>query len=262
MRIALLIATAAIAMSFQQLQTKGTVQQTQPVITGVQTTMAYEPGAVNISGRNFDMVTQVKIDGQAVPILDKSGNQLVIRRDLANPGFASLELVGPRFTVPGTIEFAPSLRGARTANNLHVVVNPVEPGSIWIDWSFRTLQTPSNLPGVYYPLMLDLTAPQSGRLCSEVSLTGEPVVVDMPIPMSGGMFDNLELRRIATCRRSASSATPPTSATPTWRSCSPARSRAAVSPRESDLSPAVTLTERRLAAGTETSKESRPEPET
>jgi len=196
MKTALLIGVAALSLSIGQLQTKGTILPSQPAITGVQTTMAYEPGPVSISGRQFDMVTQVKVDGQDMPILHRTGNELVIQHEYVNPGFGALELVVPGTPVRGTIEFTPSLRASRSATSLDMVLNPGEPGAVWINWSLRALDTPLDIPGVFYPQMLDLGIPRSGQLCSERSLTGEALDLSIPLPVLGGI-SGLELRRTA-----------------------------------------------------------------
>ena len=171
----------ALCLPVGQLQNKGNnVAQYDPVITSVQTRMSYEPGPVSITGQHFDMVTGVKIDGHAVRIVSQTRSQIVIWPENMLPGFATLELLRPGSSVKGTIEFAPSLRAARLGTTLRVMVNPGEPGLIWLNWSPRTLV--AQVPGVYYPQMIDLMARGAGLISQASSYEGEAVVITAPLP--------------------------------------------------------------------------------
>jgi hypothetical protein len=196
MKSLILLAVAVLASSFVQLDTKSNnVQQNQPVITWVGTTMSFEPGVVGIRGQNFDLVTRVEINGVAVNVVRSTPTEIMIQPGSMDPGFAALALVRPGGErVKAAIEFTPSLRAQRFEGGLQAVVNPGEHGQIWLEWSLRPLATPLQLPGTYFPQLLDLTFPYSGTLCSEVSVAGEPVVVTAPFPPEGGMLDYVELR--------------------------------------------------------------------
>jgi hypothetical protein len=177
------IAIAALSLSFGDLDLKGNnVQQSQTVITSIGSTMSYEPGHVSILGRGFDLVSQVKIDGQAVQVVRKTGNEIVIQPGIMDPGFYRLDLLRPGMRVTGTIEFAPTLRAARFGDMLRLVVNPGESGQVFVDWSYRCLETPAIVPGVSYMQMLDLTTPRCGPLSWSVSRDGEALVITAPVP--------------------------------------------------------------------------------
>lgn len=178
-----MIAIAALSLSFGDLELKGNnVQQSQTVITSIGSTMSYEPGLVSILGRGFDLVSQVRIDGQAVTVVRKSGTEIVIQPGVMDPGFYRLELVRPGTVVKGWMEFAPTLRAARFDDSLRLLVNPGESGQIFVNWSFACLDTPAVVPGAYYMQMLDLNAPRCGPLSWVLSRTGEPVVIIAPLP--------------------------------------------------------------------------------
>jgi hypothetical protein len=183
---------SAICLAPQVLHERGTsILRYDPVITSVETAMSYEPGLVSIRGEHFDFVNRVMIDGHDVPIARISGNEIWIKPDRMYPGFAPLELRDPRTSIKGAIEFAPSLYAAWYGDALRIRVNPLEPGLIWVNWSPRTLVT--NLPGIYYPQMLDMSVPKAGMLGQASSMAGEAVVFTAPIPAQIGLLD---LRRI------------------------------------------------------------------
>jgi|SRR5688572_16038092 len=198
MKSVVLFAVAALGMSFVQLDKKsGYIKQNEPVITSVETTMSYEPGLVTIRGQNFDMVSRVEIDGAPIEVVRSSPNEIVIRKDIVDPGFATLGLARPSgSSVKGTIEFTPSLRAARLGNGLQTTVNPGQHGYIWVNWSLRLLDDPFQVPGTHYPLLLDLSnASRSGSLWSGFSPDGLPVVVTAPFPTEGGLLELVELRQ-------------------------------------------------------------------
>jgi hypothetical protein len=183
---------AVLCLPVGQLQHKdNNIRQADPVITWVQTTMSYESGTVSIRGQNLDMVTGVKVAGHAVQVVRNTGSEILIRPFYMNPGFATLELLRSGPSVKGTIEFAPSLRAAWFGDALRIVVNPVEPAQIWLSWSPRSVVT--YVDGVYYPWMLDMTAPKAAGMADVSSYSGEPVVIMAPLPSQVG---TLELRRI------------------------------------------------------------------
>jgi hypothetical protein len=204
MKSLLLIPAAVLGLSFGDLDSKANnVGRYDPVITWVETAMSYEPGMVTIRGRNLELVSRVEIAGHAVPMVSSSGSQIVIRPGIMPPGFTTLELVRPSGArVSREIEFAPSLRATRSQDLLTgddtfcLVLNPGEPGVFWVEWSHRASGTPLNVPGVYNPLLLDLTTPRSGAMCSEMSTTGLPVAMVERIPsvLLGGLFDTLYLQ--------------------------------------------------------------------
>ena len=196
MKSMLFIGLATLGLSFQDLDHKGNnTLQSQTVITSIGSTMSYEPGQVSILGRGFDLVSQVRIDGQAVLVIRKTGTEIVIQPGVKDPGFYRLELVRPGTIVKGWMEFAPTLRAARFGEPLQLLVNPGESGQIFINWSFGCLETPAIVPGAYYMQMLDLDTPRSGPLTWTLSWTGEPVVIMAPLPPTIAGLGFLDLHR-------------------------------------------------------------------
>lgn len=191
-----IIAIAALSLSFGDLELKGNnVQQSQTVITSIGSTMSYEPGHVTILGRGFDLVSQVRIDGQAVLVICNTGTEIVIQPGVMDPGFYRVELVRPGTIVRGWMEFAPTLRAARFDEGLRLLVNPGERGEIYVNWSFGCLDVPAIVPGAYYMQMLDLDTPRSGALSWTHSWTGEPLVIMAPLPPTIAGIGLLDLHR-------------------------------------------------------------------
>lgn len=196
MKSVILLAVAALGLSFVQLDTKNNnVNQFQPVITSVGSTMSFEPGLVEIRGKNLDLVARVEINGAAVQVVSRDSNLIRIRPELMDPGFFPLALVLPGGSkVRETVEFTPTLQAVRYLDGMRVRINPGEHGLAWLNWSLRPLDNPFEVPGTYYPLMIDLSTPRCGTICSEISVAGEPLIVTAPFPAEGGMLQFVELR--------------------------------------------------------------------
>jgi hypothetical protein len=174
---------AALGLSLGDLNVKGNhTTPAETVITQVESMMAYEPGPVSIVGKQLGLVTAVKVDGQAVPVLRNTGSEIVINPGYQDPGFAQLELVKPGRTVTGWIEFTPSLRATRNGNLIRVMLNPGEDGFHWLYWSYRRLETPVTFPNVYYSGMLNLNVHGSGILCAAECVEGELLIETVPVP--------------------------------------------------------------------------------
>lgn len=181
----MIVSLAALALSsFQGVPIKDkNVKQDLPVINWVETTMSYEPGLVTIRGRHFDFVTEVKIDGKAVPIVRHGQTEMDVQPGPMAPGFTTVEVIRrPGVSASAPIEFAPSLVGTRNRDLIRLVVNPGESGFIFVNWSYRRLATPMTIAGTYYPQFLDLSIPNSGTLAMTSSVAGEPVVVVAKVP--------------------------------------------------------------------------------
>lgn len=193
MKIFLLLTAAMLLPSapFQILREKGGyLRQSELTITNVSSAMAYEPGRMTIRGQGFDLVTEVRIGGQAVPILHLTRNEIVVQPRNMDPGFFPLEVIRPDKVARDRAEFTPNLVASRTGNVIQMLLNPGEAGTVWFHWSLRRLATPGIVPSVYYMQLLDLTVPCSGLLCSAVSTAGEPLLATLNVPplTRGGLF--------------------------------------------------------------------------
>lgn len=184
----LLSMTTALLCLAASLGAQGNVQPYPAAqVTGVEPTMAFEPGSIAILGKNLDLTLEVRINGYPVPIVRNTGHRIVIEPRPQIPGLAKLELVQPRGLVLAELEFMPSLHadsmgGGRLSAGLH----PGQRGFYVLYYSSTRGATPFHPTPVYYHSMLDLTVPHSGMLGMGLS-DGAPfhVVEAMPLVMVG-----------------------------------------------------------------------------
>jgi hypothetical protein len=186
MKILALTAFAALGVFQMEVKDNGAALGKSPVITRVESVLAYEPGFVSIYGQQLGLTMQVLVDGRAVPVIRKGATEIVIDTGPVDPGFAKLELVHPAGKVVGAIDFTPSLKAARNGNELRLRLHGGLPCFYWLDFSYRCLDTPDIVPGVYYMWWLDMTAPASGMLRAGFVPDGQPVLFSMLVPPLAG----------------------------------------------------------------------------
>ncbi len=160
-----------------KIQTEGP----KPQISSVETSMAYEPGAVTIRGTDLGLIRQVRIGGVPALVIGKSATSLVLEPLPQEPGFARLELLSPLGTIESGIEFTPSLQASSANDTLRLTLHGGEPGPYWIYYSLELRATPGVRPGIYYASMLDLTSRPSG-LATKGFSDGSPVTLAFRTP--------------------------------------------------------------------------------
>src|SRR5262245_14294691 len=91
-----------------------------PEISSIPPRNAFDPGRVQILGTNMGLVVGVRIDGQGVPIIRKTGTKVVVGPLAPRaPGFALVELRNAQGQTvdSATMEFNPTLSAVRQRNS-------------------------------------------------------------------------------------------------------------------------------------------------
>jgi hypothetical protein len=182
MKMRSLLAVLAMALLFgtwaPAQSGKGKILPNDVTITDVESVMSFETNLVTIRGTNLALVNKVLVRDLMVPIVSKSGTQLVIRTEPTDPGFAGITLFYPGGQVACTLEFTPTVLVRRHSNRVQVTVHSGEPGFYWVYYSYKRLAQPYAEPGVWYMRLIDLAEPYGGLLA--VGHTREEGPVDLP----------------------------------------------------------------------------------
>lgn len=166
----------------------GTVGQAPEVeLFFVEPTMAFDPGLVELRGRNLHMIREVRVGGLAVPVRFNNGQRMLIDPGDQVPGFHNLELIRIGGKLDAKIEFTPCMTAAWNNGRARVQLHPGEQGWYIVQYSFRRLDTPRTWPGIYYGEMLDLTGTHCGTYCSGLTPDDQPMAFPwMRVPTWGG----------------------------------------------------------------------------
>ena len=133
---------------------------TAQTVTSISPTDAWQVTDVVIAGTGFDAASQVLVDGVPETIFSLTPTQIVVRPDLAEPGFADVTVTSSTgsVTVPGGLALRPTMtfEGGPIGMSVDIELDNGAPGLFaWI-FDSAALAAPIDLgPTVYSVLQLN-----------------------------------------------------------------------------------------------------------
>jgi len=161
-----------------------------PDITSIPSQAAFAPGNVVLFGTNLGLATEVRIDGQVVPIVRVRPNRLVVGPVAPRaPGQALVELKGILGQDSASMDFTPSLRGQAGTSRLKLELRNGDVGSYVLRYSYSPLAAPVSDPGIYYQRYLPLSGGNSGVLrTGTVGAAGDVISIIARYPPALGLL--------------------------------------------------------------------------